>query len=306
MARKRRGRPVNGILVLDKPSGITSNGALQRVKRLFDAAKAGHTGSLDPLATGVLPLCLGEATKFSHYLLDADKGYLSTFVLGVGTDTLDIEGEEIARADASSIDAAAVERAMIALTGALSQIPPMYSALKREGQPLYKLARAGIEVERQPRAVTIHEFSLRGLRLGMVAEADVVIRCTKGTYVRSLAESLGLALGVPAHVSVLRRDIAGPYQLAQAVSLDTLETLAQEGQDALDALLTPIDDPLKALPAVQVGDSATYYLKLGQAVLVPNGPRSGMVRAYSASGLFLGVGEMLDDGRVAPRRLVVR
>lgn len=306
MARKRRGRPVNGILVLDKPDGMTSNGALQRAKRLFDAAKAGHTGSLDPLATGVLPLCFGEATKFSQYVLDADKGYLSTFVLGVGTDTLDAEGEETCRSNASAVTEAAVTDAMLALVGDIAQVPPMYSAIKRDGQPLYKLARAGIAVERQTRQVTINEFSLLAFRSGIRAEVDVRIRCSKGTYVRSLAESLGAALGLPAHVSRLRRDKAGPYVLEQALTLTALESLAQQGVSALDALLLPMDGPLEDLPAVQMGESASYYLKQGQPVLVPNGPRSGMVRAYAVSGLFLGIGEMLDDGRVAPRRLVVR
>ncbi len=305
MARKRRGRLINGILILDKPSGMTSNGALQRAKRLFNAAKAGHTGSLDPLATGVLPLCFGEATKFSQYVLDADKGYLSTFVLGIGTDTLDAEGEETARSDASGLSEAAITQAMTGLTGTIEQVPPMFSAIKRDGQPLYKLARAGIEVERKTRQVTIEAFSLLAFRPGAVAEVDVCIRCSKGTYVRSLAEALGAAVNLPAHVSELRRDKAGPYTLDQAIPLSTLESLVERDQAALDALLYPMDGPLERLPRIEMGESASYYLKQGQPVLVPNGPRSGMVRAYATSGLFLGIGEMLDDGRVAPRRLVV-
>ena len=304
MGRKRRGRLVDGILVLDKPPGMTSNGALQRVKRLFDAAKAGHTGSLDPLATGVLPLCLGEATKFSQYVLDADKGYLSTFVLGIGTDTLDAEGEETSREDAAHLTNDQVFEAMASLTGALEQIPPMYSAIKRDGQPLYKLARQGLEIERKARSVIIHRFELLAFRPGKAVEVDVDILCTKGTYVRSLAESLGQALGLPAHVSVLRRSLAGPYSLAQAVTLDHLETVAERTPEQLDALLIPMDGPLDALPGVVIGESAVYYLKRGQPVLVPNGPRDGMVRAYAAGGAFLGIGEMLDDGRLAPRRLV--
>jgi len=306
MARNRRGRSVNGILVLDKPSGVSSNGALQRAKRLFNAAKAGHTGSLDPLATGVLPLCFGEATKFSQYVLDANKGYLSTFVLGVGTDTLDAEGEETARADASDLTEVALNKALTSLLGKIAQLPPMYSAIKRDGKPLYKLARAGIEIERKTREVTIDEFSLLAFRPGVVAEVDVCIRCSKGTYVRSLAEAVGAVFDLPAHVSRLRRDKAGPYDLEGAIPLAALESLAQQGEAALDALLQPMDGPLEDLPAIELAESASYYLKQGQAVLVPNGPRSGMVRAYTASGLFLGIGEMLDDGRVAPRRLVVR
>lgn len=306
MGRKRRGRPVDGILVLDKPAGMSSNGALQRVKRLFNAAKAGHTGALDPLATGVLPLCFGEATKFSQYVLDADKTYLSTFVVGIGTDTLDAEGDEVARADASGVDRAAVLQAMAGLTGTIQQTPPMYSAIKRDGQPLYKLARQGIEVERKTRQVTIHRFDCHDFRPGEVAEVDVEIHCSKGTYVRSLAESLGDALGLPAHVTALRRSGAGPYDLAQAVSPELIERVAEQGLPALDALLTPMDGPLTALPEVSIGEAASFYLKQGQPVLVPNGPRDGMVRVYGTGGLFLGIGEMLDDGRLAPRRVVVR
>lgn len=304
MARNRRGRRIDGILVLDKPSGLTSNGALQRVKRLFNAAKAGHTGSLDPLATGVLPLCFGEATKFSQYVLDADKGYLSTFVLGVGTDTLDAEGEETSRADASAVQRQQVEAALATLTGPIEQTPPMYSAIKRDGQPLYKLARQGVDVERKARAVTIHRFDCLDFRPGVTAEVDVLIRCSKGTYVRSLAESVGQALALPAHVAVLRRDLAGPYTLDGAVTLAQLEALAEAGTEMLDQQLMPMDGPLSALPAVTLGESAGYYLKQGQPVLVPNGPRDGMVRAYASTGQFLGVGEMLEDGRLAPRRLV--
>ena len=306
MGRRRRGRPIDGILILDKPPGMTSNGALQRAKRLFNAAKAGHTGSLDPLATGVLPLCFGEATKFSQYVLDADKAYLSTVVLGVGTDTLDAEGSEVARADAAAISAAGVANAIEGLTGEIEQTPPMYSAIKRDGQPLYKLARQGIEVERKTRIVTIHEFTLEAFRPGSCAEVDIAVRCTKGTYIRTLAESLGAALGVPAHVKTLRRSVAGPYALAQSVRLEALEALAEAGVEELDAQLLPMDGPLAGLPAVTLVESASYYLKQGQPVLVPNGPRDGMVRAYGGDGLFLGIGEMLDDGRLAPRRLVVR
>ncbi len=309
MARKRHGRPIDGLLVLDKPAGMTSNGALQRVKRLFSAAKAGHTGSLDPLATGVLPLCLGEATKFSQYVLDADKAYLSTFVLGESTDTLDAEGEVTATADASLVTQEQVQTAVAALTGPLEQTPPMYSAIKRNGQPLYKLARQGLEVERKTRRVVIHDFHVQGFRPGARAEIDVAIHCTKGTYVRSLAESLGAALGLPAHVSVLRRSQAGPYDLAMALSLEQLETAAQQGLAQLDALLLPADGPLQGLPAVTLGQAAAFYLQQGQPVLVPNGPHNGMVRAYrgheGGEMEFLGIAEMLDDGRLAPRRLVV-
>ncbi len=305
MARRRRGRAVDGVLVLDKPQGLSSNHALQRAKRLFDAAKAGHTGSLDPLATGVLPLCFGEATKFSQYLLDADKGYRSTFVLGVGTETADAEGKENSRRSAAGITEAEVRAAMVNLTGGIDQVPPMYSALKRDGQPLYKLARQGIEVERKARRVSINSFDLLSFEPGDEAQLTVDILCSKGTYIRSLAEDLGAALGVPAHVSVLRRTQAGPFLLADAVTLEILIADAEQGESSvLDGRLCSIELVLAHLPRLVLGESAGYYLLQGQAVLVPNAPQSGMVRLANASGQFLGVGEMMDDGRVAPRRII--
>ncbi|MDG1066565.1 MAG: tRNA pseudouridine(55) synthase TruB [Luminiphilus sp.] len=304
MARRRRGRAVNGILILDKPLGLTSNAALQACKRLFDAAKAGHTGSLDPLATGVLPLCFGEATKFSQFVLDADKAYTSTFVLGVGTDTLDVEGEITARADASVINESTVRNAMSALTGDIEQVPPMYSALKRNGQPLYKLARQGVEVERASRRVTIREFECLAFRPGVAAEVDVAVHCSKGTYIRSLAEALGEKMGLPAHVSALRRTLAGPYALQESISLNRLEEVAAIGVGGLDDYLCPMDGPLQGLPAVSLVESSTFYLQRGQPVMVPNAPQNGILRLYAANQRFLGIGEVLDDGRVAPRRLV--
>ncbi|EED35129.1 tRNA pseudouridine synthase B [Luminiphilus syltensis NOR5-1B] len=305
MARRRRGRAVNGILVLDKPKGVTSNGALQRVKRLFGAAKAGHTGSLDPLATGVLPLCFGEATKVSQFLLDADKAYQSTFAFGVGTATGDAEGDETARADASSLTRHAVEAAISEFRGEIDQVPPMYSALKRDGQPLYKLAREGIEVEREGRRVTIAAFELLDFMPGECAHAVVDIRCSKGTYVRSLAEDLGRALGLPAHVATLRRTGAGIFTLDQALTMEQLEDIAsQGGPPALDATLQSMELAITHLPRVEVGESAGYYLRQGQPVLVPNGPRDGMVRLAITGGAFLGIGEMLEDGRVAPKRIL--
>ena len=188
-----------------KPSGVSSNRALQIVKRLYGAAKAGHTGSLDPLATGVLPLCFGEATKFSQFLLDADKVYSSTFVLGTVTDTGDAEGQVLEVRDGSGITEADVSMALRAFEGEIEQIPPMYSALKQDGQPLYKLARQGVEVERKPRPVVIKRLELRAFRAGAKPEADIYLECSKGTYVRTLAEDLGLALGCGAHVGALRR-----------------------------------------------------------------------------------------------------
>ena len=306
MARRRRGRLIDGILLLDKPMGVSSNHALQRAKRLFDAAKAGHTGSLDPLATGVLPLCFGEATKFSQYLLDADKAYTSTFTLGTSTATGDAEGEIMASIDAAHISQDDVERALAAFRGEIEQVPSMYSALKHEGQPLYKLARKGIEVERKSRRVVIKQLDICAFRGGEKPEVDVYIECTKGTYVRSIAEDLGAALECGAHVSALRRTQAGPFGIDNCVTLATLEAL-QDGGDiaAMDALLQPADASIEGMPRVSLSESAGFYLKQGQPVLVSNAPRSGMVRVALEDGEFLGVGEILDDGRIAPRRLIV-
>ncbi|TDG12651.1 tRNA pseudouridine(55) synthase TruB [Seongchinamella unica] len=307
MARRRRGRPISGILVLDKPLGMSSNQALQVAKRLYFAAKAGHTGSLDPLATGVLPLCFGEATKFSQYLLDADKAYQSTFVLGTITDSGDAEGQVLETNDASAISEADVARALEAFRGEIEQVPSMFSAIKQNGQPLYKLARQGIEVERKSRQVVIHQLELRDFRQsGERAEVDIYLECSKGTYVRSIAEDLGQALGCGAHVSALRRTRAGPFSIEDSVSLNTLEGLKQNDQLAqMDELLLPADTAVKALPLVELAESGGFYLRQGQPVLVPNAPASGMVRVALETGEFLGVGEILDDGRVAPRRLVV-
>ena len=306
MARRRRGRPVSGILVLDKPIGESSNRALQTAKRLYFAAKAGHTGSLDPLATGVLPLCFGEATKFSQYLLDADKAYESTFVLGTVTDSGDAEGQVLETSDASAISEADVAKALEGFRGEIEQVPSMFSAIKQNGQPLYKLARQGIEVERKSRQVVVHQLELRDFRPGERAEVDIYLECSKGTYVRSIAEDLGRALGCGAHVSVLRRTRAGPFSIEDSVTLNTLEALKQNDQLAqMDDLLLPADTAVKALPLVELAESGGFYLRQGQPVLVPNAPCDGMVRVALDSGEFLGIGEILDDGRVAPRRLIV-
>ena len=306
MARRRRGRPVDGILVLDKPLGVSSNEALQMAKRLYFAAKAGHTGSLDPLATGVLPLCFGEATKFSQFLLDADKAYQSTFVLGIATATGDAEGEVTATADASGVTEADVTQALTAFRGEIEQVPSMYSAIKQDGQPLYKLARQGKEVERKARRVVIKQLELRAFRAGNRPEVDIYLECSKGTYVRSVAEDLGRALGCGAHVSALRRTRAGPFGIEDSVGLSTLEALKGSEQLAeMDALLLPADTALGGLPLVRLSESGGFYIRQGQPVQVPNAPCDGMVRVALESGEFLGVGEILDDGRVAPRRLIV-
>ena len=306
MARVRRGRPVDGILLLDKPLGVSSNHALQSVKRLYEAAKAGHTGSLDPLATGVLPLCFGEATKFSQYLLDADKAYESTFVFGTVTDTGDAEGRVLEDKDASGVTESDVITALQAFEGDIEQIPSMFSAIKQGGQPLYKLARKGLEVERKPRSVVIKTLQLRAFRGGERPEADIYLECSKGTYVRSLAEDLGRAIGCGAFVSALRRTRAGPFGIEDSMTLNALEALKGVGESGqLDTLLLPTDAALGALPLVRLSESSGFYMRQGQPVMVSNGPRDGIVRVALDSGEFLGVGEMLDDGRVAPRRLIV-
>lgn len=297
----RNRRPVNGVLLLDKPVGWTSNAALQTVKRLYQAAKAGHTGSLDPLASGLLPLCLGEATKLSGLLLNANKSYRFTCRLGVTTATGDADGEVLVTRRVGPLDREQVEAVLQRFRGVIQQVPPMYSALKRNGQPLYKLARKGIEVEREPRAVTIHE--LRLLRLEAQA-LECEMRCSKGTYVRTLAADLGEALGCGAHIAALRRTAVEPYDATRMVTLDTLQERAEQGFAALDELLLPLDSAVADWPAVRVQGDAAFYLRQGQPVLVPRAPTQGWVRLYENDQCFLGIGEILDDGRVALRRLL--
>lgn len=310
MSRKRSmGRPINGVLVLMKSAGMTSNHALQKAKYLFSARKAGHTGSLDPFATGVLPLCFGEATKFSQYLLDADKRYIATFRLGVATSTADIEGEELARIDASGLSAAQIEKALAAFRGDILQVPPMVSALKVNGQPLYKLARKGQVIERQARAVTIYQLDILAIRLGPVAEVDVDIRCSKGTYIRSIASDLGEALGVGGHVSKLHRAAAGCFTEDQAVTLEQLiEELGERSADVLDHYLLPPDAALEAIPKLALSNISSHYFCQGQAIMDMRvyrlGSQGDTVRVCREDGLFLGLGEITDDGRVAPRRVI--
>jgi tRNA pseudouridine55 synthase len=294
-------RNVNGILLLDKPTGLTSNAALQVVKRLYRARKAGHTGSLDPLATGLLPVCFGEATKISGFLLDADKRYLVRCQLGIRTTTGDAEGEVLEQRTVSGVDAARLGRVLEGFLGRIEQIPPMYSALKHKGERLYKLARQGLEVEREARTVTIHALELLQLE-GTCAELRV--HCSKGTYVRTLVEDIGSALGCGAHVSGLRRTGVGPFDDSNLADMAQLEALATEGYAALDRLLLPIEDGLAQWPGVCLSGDAAFYLRQGQPVLVPQAPTEGWVRLYEGERQFMGMGEVLDDGRVAPRRLM--
>ena len=303
MGRRRKGgRDVQGILLLNKPLGETSNAALQRVKRLFNARKAGHTGSLDPLAEGLLPICFGSATKISAFLLDADKSYWVRIKLGETTSTADAEGEVTRVRPVEAVGKADIERVLDRFRGEIQQIPPMYSALKHKGERLYKLARDGIEVEREPRSIVIHELSLAACDL---PEIEIEVRCSKGTYVRTLAEDIGEALGCGAHVTALRRTGVGPYGSDDLVDMSTLEALASsEGQKALDRLLLPVDTALGDWPEIRLSPDSTFYVKQGQPVLVPKAPTQGHVRLYAGDGGFMGVGEILEDGRVAPRRLI--
>ncbi len=302
MARQRRGRPVSGILLLNKPAGKSSNGALQAAKRLYGAAKAGHTGSLDPLATGMLPVCFGEATKFSQFLLDAHKSYSVTARLGVTTTTSDADGEVLETRPVTA-SAAEIEQALMAFVGEIEQLPSMYSALKHQGQPLYKLARQGIEIERKRRQVTLYAIRILAIRAD---EVDFEVDCSKGTYVRSLVEDLGAALGCGAHVQRLHRISAGDYPTERMVTLEQLQDIAtQGGIEALDALLLPAHTAVAALPAVQLTDTASFYLLQGQAVQVSQCPSAGQVSLFRSSDhAFLGVGEVNDEGLIAPRRLV--
>lgn len=303
MARRRnRGRSVNGVLLLDKPTGITSNAALQIVKRLFNANKAGHTGSLDPLATGMLPICLGEATKISGFLLSADKEYRAVCKLGVTTDSGDADGEIRETRPLGDLNDACVREVLESFLGDSQQIPPMHSALKRNGQPLYKLAHQGIEVEREPRDITIH--SLKLLRLE-ADELELDVRCTKGTYIRVLAEDVGEALGCGAHVSALRRTGVGALDEYPVHTLDELQAIVDEsGPHALDGLLLPMESTLPDWPEVRLSEDASFYLCQGQPVFVPQLKDRGWVRLYAGNERFLGLGTVLDDGRVAPKRLL--
>ncbi|MCK5480936.1 MAG: tRNA pseudouridine(55) synthase TruB [Gammaproteobacteria bacterium] len=304
MGRRQRNshlRLVNGILLLDKPAGLTSNAALQAVKKLYRARKAGHTGSLDPLATGLLPICFGEATKISGFLLDADKYYQVTCKLGERTTTGDAEGELVEQRPVEAVTEKSMRRVMEGFIGDIEQIPPMYSALKHKGERLYKLARQGVEVEREARQVTIFEMELLEFRLPLVTFR---VHCSKGTYVRTLMEDMGEMLECGAHVVGLRRLGVGPFDDTGMTDLATLETLAGSGLAELDKLLLPLESGLAQWPDVRLSGDAAFYLRQGQPVLVPHAPTTGWVRIYEGESRFLGMGEILDDGRVAPRRLM--
>lgn len=299
--RSQRGRNVQGILLFDKPLGESSNKALQKVKNIYFASKAGHTGSLDPLATGLLPICFGGATKVSAFLLDADKRYWVRIRLGETTATGDSEGDLLERCSTETVSAEQVAVSLEKFLGEIDQIPPMYSALKHQGERLYKLARDGVEVEREPRRVTIHEIRLLGCDL---PEFELEVHCSKGTYIRTLAEDIGRSLGCGAHVVGLRRTQVGPFSGEKMVDMATLQAVAEQGREALDALLLPVDSAIMDWPEVRLSSDSTFYLCQGQPVIVPKAPTKGRVRIYDDKDRFIGVGEILDDGRVAPKRMI--
>ena len=296
-----KGRNVNGIILLDKAKGESSNYALQRIKRLFHAKKAGHTGSLDPLATGVLPLCLGEATKISQFLLDSDKRYMAKVKLGERTDSGDSEGVVIDVQRRIDVDYDAVVQTLTKFEGEIKQLPPMYSALKHHGVPLYKLARKGISIKRKVRAVTIHKIGLMNFD-NNIAEIDVT--CSKGTYIRTLADDLGQELGCGAHVIELRRLQAGVFSIDQCRGSNELEKIKESfGLSGLDKVIVPMERAVEKLPEVVLASETARDIRNGQAVSFHELPRSGLVRLYEKEN-FIGIGIVNADGEVAPKRLV--
>ncbi|MCC5861216.1 MAG: tRNA pseudouridine(55) synthase TruB [Gammaproteobacteria bacterium] len=303
MPRRRRGRDLDAILLLDKPLGMSSNRALQRAKALFGAAKAGHTGSLDPLATGMLPVCFGQATKLCGLLLEASKAYTFEAQLGVATETGDAEGAVIGEAPVPDIGSARLAAVLADFRGPIRQVPPMYSALKHQGRRLYALARAGESVERAPREVTIHALEAAGSP-DTAGRLRLFVRCSKGTYVRTLAEDVARALGTLAHLTMLRRDWVEPFE---GLPMYTLERLEAMDASAREACLQPLARGLRHLPAVSVDDDAAASLLDGRVVIDPRPPAAreqpGRLCAYGPHDVLLGLVEPTDDGRLAPRRM---
>ncbi|HET9734869.1 MAG TPA: tRNA pseudouridine(55) synthase TruB [Burkholderiales bacterium] len=289
-------RRLDAVLLLDKPVGLGSNAALQAAKRLYRAEKAGHAGTLDPLASGLLPIMFGEATKFSQLVLDADKEYLARARLGVTTRTGDAEGEVLERRPVL-VDAAAAERALPAFRGEIEQVPPMFSALKHQGRPLYVLARRGESVRRAPRKIRVHALDL----LGMDGETlELRVRCSKGTYIRTLVEDIGSALGCGAHLVSLRRVAASGFRIEEAVTLDMVQNADEAGRDRL---LLPLDRLLEVLPRLDLPDALADRFARGQAIALTQ-PSAGRFRVYREQGALLGVAEAGHDGLLHPRRLL--
>lgn len=300
MARRRDGRDVDGILILDKDRGVSSNKALQQVRTLFRARKAGHCGSLDPLATGVLPICLGQATRFADYLLGADKRYRATCRLGVVTTTGDAEGEVLARKPVNVLRAD-VERVLVDFRGSIEQVPPMYSALKHEGRRLYQLAREGKTVERAARRVEIHALELEALTAD---ELLLEVHCSKGTYIRTLAEDIGDALGCGAHLLALRRLAVAPFDEGDALDFAALRTLAQSAPGELDRQLLPVAAALAGFPELRLPADEAAAIRHGQRLPGSAGVAPGLCRLYAADGVFIGLGEVAEDGVLRPKRLL--
>lgn len=298
MARKRRGRNVNGILLLNKPQGVTSNRILQMAKRHFYAAKAGHTGSLDPLATGLLPICFGEATKFSQFLLDADKTYRVTAKLGERTDSADADGTVI-ETKSINFTQAQFDQVLEQFTGDIMQTPSMFSALKKDGQPLYKLARQGITVEREARPVTI--FSIECLAQTKDT-FSLEVACSKGTYIRNLVDDIGQELGCGAHVTILERITSGHFSHENWYDWDVIEQITD--YDQLDACLLPVDAMVPNLPAVSLTDDESYYLLHGQPITLADLPEAELIKIYDPQQQFLGLARINEDGQLAPKRLI--
>jgi tRNA pseudouridine55 synthase len=295
---------VFGLLLLDKPAGISSNRALQRAKRLFGAAKAGHTGSLDPLATGMLPIFFGAATRLASYMLEARKTYRVTATLGVSTATGDAEGAVTEdRSHEPPPDPARVAAAVSRFVGELEQVPPMYSALKREGVPLYRLARSGIEVERAPRRIVIEELVIDRYEWPAL---DFHVRCSKGTYVRTLVEDVAKAAGTVGHVAQLRRLTVDPFEAHGMQTFEALEAAAIDGLEALDRLLLPADAALPGWPSAQLGAADVVRLARGQAVVAEEAWPRGEHKVYAPSGQLIAIGVVTDDGRLAPTRVFIR
>lgn len=314
MAKRRKGRSINGVLLLDKPYEMSSNHALQAVKRVYFAQKAGHTGALDPLATGMLPICLGEGTKFSQFLLDTDKTYQVTAKLGVRTTTSDADGEIVSEKEVT-VSPEQLKNALDSFRGTTQQVPSMYSALKYQGKPLYKYAREGIDVPRESREITV--FSLELLRYED-DEVDLNIHVSKGTYIRTIVDDLGEILGCGAHVAELRRLAVGSYPIDKMVTLPELETLLERANadgitpsEVLDPLLLPMESAVVGMPAVYVDDMSANFLRHGNPVQAYKAPAEGSVQVYigedeyDTNAEFIGVGFINDDGQVAPKRIVV-
>ncbi len=312
MAKRRKGRPINGVILLDKPYEMSSNSALQKVKRIFSAQKAGHTGALDPLATGMLPICLGEATKFSQFLLDTDKTYQVTAKLGIRTTTSDADGEVVSEKPVN-VSSERLAAALESFRGTTQQVPSMYSALKHKGQPLYKYAREGIEVPRESRDITV--FNLDLLRFE-ADEVDLDIHVSKGTYIRTIVDDLGELLGCGAHVANLRRSAVGNYPTDKMVTLEQLQALLEQAEEQgvsaselLDPLLLPMTTACDGIPEVFIDDMSANFLRHGNPVQVSNAPSDGLVQVFvgdnNNEGEFIGVGHINDDGLLAPKRIVV-